>query len=115
MRHGRGFALCASLVLLGSAIVAADGSGTLGRGLQELVHLYESGDQRLDAALQIHLTAPEGDTLVHVRLADDVKVDDAVAGLAELGFSLQAVSALDATLLEGYLPLGSARAAAALQ
>jgi hypothetical protein len=96
-------------------MLAADGPATLGRGLQELVHLYESGDQRLNAALQIHLTTPEGDPLVHVRLADDVKVDDAVARLAELGFRLQAISALDATLLEGYLPLGSARAAAALQ
>ena len=48
MRHGHAFALCASLVLLGSAMVAADGSATLGRGLQQLVQMYESGDQRLD-------------------------------------------------------------------
>jgi hypothetical protein len=115
MRHGRGFILCALLVLLGSSIVAADGSGTLGRGLQQLVQLYESGDQRLDAALQLHITAPEGDPLVHVRLSDNVQADDAVARLAELGFRLQAISPLDATLLEGYLPLRTARAAAALQ
>jgi hypothetical protein len=115
MRHGRAFALCASLVLLGSAMVAADGSATLGRGLQQLVQMYESGDQRLDSALQLHLTAPEGDPLVHVRLSDLVAVDDAVARLAGLGFRLQAISPLDATLLEGYLPLRSARAAAALQ
>jgi hypothetical protein len=115
MRHGRAFALCVSLVLLGSAIVAADGSGTLGRGLQQLVQMYESGDQRLDAALQIHITAPEGDPLVHVRLSEDAQVDTAVARLAELGFRLQAISPLDATLLEGFLPLRSARAAAALQ
>src|SRR5713101_8240858 len=115
MRHGRAFALCASLVLLGSAMAAADGSATLGRGLQQLVQMYESGDQRLDFALQLHLTAPEGDPLVHVRLSDLVAVDDAVARLAELGFRLQAISPLDTTLLEGYLPLRSARAAAALQ
>src|SRR5262245_14401442 len=91
---------------------APAGAATLGRGLEQLVALYETHNVKLSSALRIHLTAPNGDVLVHVRLDPSHKRDTTLAQLASVGFRLSAVSELDPSLAEGYLSLSTVRAAA---
>ena len=92
--------------------VAPTFAATLGRGLEQLVSLYETSNPKLDAALRIHITSPTGDPLVHVRLEAGAKSADVLAALAQIGFRATAISELDPTLVEGYLPLTAARAVA---
>jgi len=105
--------LSLAFIILATAWPAS--AGTLGRGMEQLVRFYEADNPKLTPALGLHVTSPTGEVLVQVRLADNVSTDQAIAQLAKSGFRLQAVSLLDPTLVEGYLPLGLARSAAAVQ
>ena len=106
-----GSALFFALFFVSSTSHAA----TLGRGLQQLVELYERGNAKLASVLRLHVTNGQGDVLVHVRIADGEPAAEVIARLVAAGFRLQAVSELDPTLLEGYLPLSAARNAAAIR
>lgn len=88
-------------------------SAHLSRGLEQIVQLWESNNPKLPTVLKQHLTSPAGELVVHVRLAPGAKADQAVAQLRQNGFRLIAVSKVDPSRLDGYLPLSSVRAAAA--
>ena len=105
---------CSSLAFMVFALAWPAAAGTLGRGMEQLVRFYESDNPKLSEALQFHITAPSGDVLVHVRLEANVASDQAIAQLSKAGFRLQAVSLLDPTLVEGYMPLGLARSIASV-
>jgi hypothetical protein len=80
--------------------------------MEQLVSLYETGNPKLQSALRIHLTSPAGDPLVQIRIDAGAKSADVLAALARTGFRLTAVSEMDPSLIEGYLPLANARTAA---
>jgi hypothetical protein len=107
---------CASLLLLMLAATASAWAqaATLGRGLEQMVQLYEFGNPKLNDVLKLHLTTSADNVMVHVRLTPGATTDQVLPLLTLSGFQLQAKSDLDPGLLEGYLPLGSARAAAAV-
>ncbi len=106
--------ICGSLLLLMLAATASAWAqaATLGRGLEQMVQLYEFGNPKLGEVLKRHLTTPAGNVLVHVRLQPPATTAQVLPLLSLAGFQLQASSELDSSLLEGYLPLYSARAAA---
>lgn len=89
-------------------------SATLGRGLEQMVQLYEFGNPKLPQVMKMHLSASPDTVLVHIRLAPGVTSQQVLPMLTASGFQLQAISLMDASLLEGYLPLGLARSAAAV-
>ena len=89
---------------------AAQLTGSLG----QLVARWETGDPNLSALLSFHLTNRAGDPVVKIRLADSVAASQALPALSAAGFRLTSTSRIDARLLEGYLPLRSARAVAAV-
>jgi len=97
-------------VLISSSAFAQ--SASLAQGMNELVTLYEADSPKLASVLKQHVTASDGDVLVNVRLKPGGRVDQALPVLALQGFRLQAVSALDASLLEGFLPLWATRSVA---
>jgi len=99
-------ALMLSLCL--TAATASAQSAALGRGMNELLEMYESGSPNLAQALKLHLTSGD-EVLVHVRVAPDASPTDVVQSLTAEGFRLQAISALDSHLIEGYMPLWAAR------
>ncbi len=103
---------CSALLLFLAAPLAS--AATLGRGLEQLVTLFETSNPKLASAMRIHLTNAIGDPLVHVRLDPSANAADVLRQLVGTGFRLRTVSELDPQLLEGYLPLSSARAAAAV-
>jgi len=102
------------LALLSAPTFAAPGPGNLGRGMQQLVQLHEAGTLRFSSALGLHDVTDTGEALVDIRVQEGVSTEQALAQLAPAGFRLQATSSVDGRLLEGYLPLDSARAAARL-
>ena len=115
MRALKRFSICPlSIVLLAFtfAPAASAQSAVLGRGMEQLINLYDSGSPKLDRVLQLHITSPTGDLLVEIRLQPGISPDQAAKNLAKTGFQLQAVSELDTNLLEGYLPLSAVRATA---
>jgi hypothetical protein len=105
----RGSAIAIALVLCAAAAAQA---ATMGRGLEQLVTLYESGNPKLASALRLHVTSTSGDVMVHVRLDPTANATSVLARLAQLGFRATATSVLEPTLVEGFLPLAAARNAA---
>jgi len=102
------------LLLASLAFVSTANAATLGRGLAQLVSLFETQNPNLSSALRIHVTAPDGEVLVHIRIAESADQAATLKRLAAAGFHLTALSELDPTLAEGYLALGAARTAAAV-
>ena len=104
-----GIAACAALALgISPSSFAAGLSGSLAG----MVARWESGDPGLSHSLALHLTSRGGDPLVVIRLAEGTEKAQALSELSAVGFRVTATSSIDARLVEGYLPLGSARAAA---
>ena len=101
--------LCLGLV----ALLAARGSWaqtTMGKGMNELVAMYESGNPKLLQTLKQHIAVGD-EVLVDIRLRPDANLNAVLPSLALEGFRLTAVSKLDSRLIEGYLPLWAARSA----
>ena len=99
---------CAVAILcISGSSFAAGLTGTL----SQLVARWERSDATLSPLLALHLTSRSGDPVALVRL-DDASSAQTMSELSAVGFRLTAVSTIDARLVEGYLPLGSARAAA---
>jgi hypothetical protein len=89
---------------------AAQLTGSLG----QLVARYEAHDPSLSALLSFHLANRAGDPVVKIRLADGVDASQVLSQLSAAGFRLTSTSRIDSRMIEGYLPLGSARAVAAV-
>jgi hypothetical protein len=104
-------ALCISLNV---SSVAAGASAPLATGLRELAAAYDRGDPRLAQKLKLHLTDRAGDPIVKVRLMPGADVDAVLSKLSAAGFSLQTRSTIDPSIVEGFLPLASVHAAAAV-
>jgi hypothetical protein len=104
-------ALVAALALL-LASPASAGPAAIGGGLPQLLAAWDMGSPILPAALATHLTDGQGAPLVKVRMQDGATVEQVLPGLEASGFKLTAVSAIDARLIEGYLPLYGIRSAA---
>lgn len=84
-------------------------SAALGRGLEQLIEMSESGSAKLPMALEPHVTSPAGELLVQVRLQGGGNRAALLAQLSQAGFRLHAASLIDPDLLEGYVPLTAAR------
>src|SRR4051794_26466996 len=108
--------LTPSICALAIAFMTAAGASaaTLGRGLEQLTALYEAGNPKLQTALRIHIVASDGAVMVHARLDASAPAGQVLQGLVAAGMRITAVSELDPTLIEGYLPLASARDAASV-
>jgi hypothetical protein len=102
--------------LAGAAVIFCISGPSFAAGLtgtlSQLVARWETSDPTLSPLLALHLTSRSGDPVALVRLADDASSAQVMSELSAVGFRLTAVSTIDARLVEGYLPLGSARAAA---
>jgi hypothetical protein len=105
--------VCVLAVAFMATAVAAD-AATLGRGLEQLTALYESANPKLASALRIHIVSADGLLMVHVRLDAAIPAAPVLQRLVQAGLRITAVSEMDPTLIEGYLPLAAARAAAAV-
>jgi len=103
----------AGLILCVSKAAAA-APGALGGSLSQMVARWESGDPDLTLLLSLHLTNRSGDPVVKLHVADGVALDTVLPELSAMGFRLTATSSIDPRFAEGYLPLGSARAAASV-
>jgi hypothetical protein len=106
--------LICALALAFFATAAVARAATLGRGLAQLTSLYESGNPKLAAALKIHIVSADGLVMVHVRIDAAASAAQTLSRLVAAGLRVTAVSEMDPTLIEGYLPLGASRAAAAV-
>jgi hypothetical protein len=92
----------------------AQAGPVMGSGLRQLVNAWETADPRLPAQMDLHLKDQQGNPLVHVKLQPGMTVDQVLPALQAAGFRLNAVSLIDPTQLDGYLPLAQARGAASL-
>jgi len=111
MAFGRKTALVSAGAFL-IATAASAAPGALGGGLSQLVQRWENGDPNLSQVLALHLTSRGGDPLVKLHVSDGLSPSKVLPELQAVGFRLTASSSIDARLIEGYLPLGAARAAA---
>ena len=109
IRTAATIALATSALIVASASAASAQTGTLGRGMDELVRLYESGNPKLLDALKYHLTSGADEVLVTIHLRPNFAAADALPSLTAEGFRLTAISKLDGRILEGFLPLWAAR------
>jgi hypothetical protein len=104
--------------LAGAAIIFSISGSTFAAGLtgtlSQLVARWETGDPALSQLLATHLTSRSGDPVALVRLADGASAAQVLSELSAVGFRVSAVSTVDDRVVEGYLPLGSARAVANL-
>src|ERR1700743_3270621 len=106
------FLLAGGISALSSASALAN-PAALGSGLNELVNAYERGDSSLGWKLSLHVTDVKGDPMVLVHLgAGDQNA--ALAKLKAAGFRLTTRSTINPSLAEGFLPLSSVHAAAAV-
>jgi hypothetical protein len=106
------FLLAGGISALSSAPALAN-PAALGSGLNELVNAYERGDSSLGWKLSLHVTDVKGDPMVLVHLgAGDQNA--ALAKLKAAGFRLTTRSTINPSLAEGFLPLSSVHAAAAV-
>jgi len=113
MHFGRKTALLgAGLFLVANGASAAQGA--LGGGLSQLVQRWENSDPNLSQVLALHLTNRSGDPLVKLHVVDGVTPSQVLPELSALGFRLTATSSIDHRLIEGFLPLSAARAAASV-
>src|SRR5215510_10445424 len=109
----------AAISILGAAVAvqAATPEGGMprmvGGGLRHLVIAMDRGDPRLTLELKQHVTSAGGDPLVRVNLADGVTPEQALPQLRAAGFRLQAISSLNRSFLEGFVPLASVKQLAA--
>jgi hypothetical protein len=92
----------------------AASAATLGRGLEQLTTLYETDNPILASSLQLHIVAPDGAVMVHVRLDENAPPAQTLARLVASGLRITAMSEMDPTLVEGYVQLASARGLAAV-
>src|SRR4051794_9699020 len=104
---------CSFLIALLVSATAAS-AATLGRGLEQLTALYESGSSNLASTLQIHIVAPDGAVMVHVRMDENAPSAQTVGRLVASGLRITAMSEMDPTLVEGYVQLAAARTLAAV-
>jgi hypothetical protein len=87
-------------------------SATLGRGMSELVNIYEFGTPaKLAAALKQHVASGTDEVMVDIRLAPAASMTEVLHSLALEGFRLTTVSRIDTRAIEGYLPLWAAPSA----
>ncbi len=107
LTHSTTFALTIALCSISAASFAQ--SAALGRGMNELVDLYDAGSPKLAAALKQHVTARADEVLVDIRIAPDRSMADVLRALQLQGFRLTTLSRVDARAVEGYLPLWAAR------
>jgi hypothetical protein len=103
------------LVILSVAMNASGQTATLGRGLEQLVQLHESGSTKLTRVLEKHSLNRSGELLVQVHLLPSANKDAVLTELSQRGFHLQAISELDPSVLEGYISLPSVRATATVR
>ncbi len=110
---GRKAALGLAALLLTASGIAEAAPGALGGGMQQLLAAWDNGDvQRLNDALALHISSAAGEPLVKVQLAPGMTADQVLPELSASGFRLTSVSVINPQLIEGYLPLYAARAAA---
>jgi hypothetical protein len=116
MRIARGaiFLIAGAMAALTSRSVSADPGAALARGLSQLVSAWETSDPRLGAQLQLHVTSPAGDPLVLVQIAPGMTAAQVLPQLQAAGFQLTTQSSINPSLMEGYVPLATARAVAAV-
>ena len=112
--HRLSIPLICTLALAFVIPASAAAASTLGRGLEQLTTLYETNNPKLASAMRIHIVSADGLVMVHVRLDASTSAAQAIAHLVAAGLRITAISEMDPTLIEGYLSLASARAAAAV-
>jgi subtilase family protein len=116
MRMARGaiFLIAGAMAALTSRPVSADPGAPLARGLSQLVNSWETGDPRLSAQMQLHVTSAAGDPLVLVHIAPGMTAAQVLPQLQAAGFRLTTQSSINPSLIEGYVPLAAARSVAAV-
>ncbi|MBV8784238.1 MAG: S8 family serine peptidase [Gammaproteobacteria bacterium] len=108
-----GATLGALALQIGLSLPAA-AAAPLASGLRELSAAYERGDARLPMLMKHQLTDRNGTPLVRVRIQPGASMDAVLKQLAAVGFRAQTRSSLNPAMVEGFLPLGAAPAAAAV-
>jgi hypothetical protein len=114
-RFIRAVAVTASAVLLSASGALAGPPSAMGGGLQQLVAAWELGDPRLTPALDLFVKDVAKNPMVELRLSEGTSFEQVSPELSALGFKVSAVSVQDSRRVEGYLPLGSARAAVSVR